>query len=111
MSLRDVRDRLEVSRDPATSIRVENNPEPTLMVSAPEGGLREGAFEFHNGMLVAALVFLDPSDPGAKGPALVVTPVAVTARESRGNQVRVRVIARDCPAHQDELRELLKSAP
>lgn len=87
----------------------EANPEPSLRWKASAGGLiREAVFEFHQGMLVAIRMKVDPSSLDAQGAPLQVTPAQVISRERVEGDVVVTVLSRSCPTHTTEVLRLLQ---
>jgi hypothetical protein len=61
-------------------------------------------YEFHEGMLVAATVEVDQSDPG---PAREITPTSVLVRDRTGSRTRLRLVSRGCPTHAEEAARLV----
>ncbi|UJR80934.1 hypothetical protein [Sandaracinus amylolyticus] len=87
-------------------------PDMTL-IRGPSASLdRETRFEFHNGMLVAIRAELPPDADEARGGAVEISPAAVIARTNDGRgRVHLRVLARDCPTHAEEVSRVLSDAP
>jgi hypothetical protein len=77
----------------------------------PPSSVASVRFEFHNGMLVAVRATLSERDPHAAGPLVEDAGAIVTLREREGDRVRYVSIARDCPAHKDEVAKILARAP
>lgn len=83
-------------------------PDLTL-IRAPGGSLdRETRFEFHGGMLVAIRADLPADAPEASGAAVEISAASVVSRErTPDGRVRLRVLARDCPTHAEEVSRVL----
>lgn len=73
----------------------------------PVGAVHEAVFEFHQGMLVAIRLRLDPASGEAAGAALEVTPGRIVARERQGEEALLTVLSRTCPGHADEVARRL----
>lgn len=87
----------------------ESNPEPILRWKAQPGALiHEAIFEFHQGMLVAIRLRVDPSSTEAQGPPLEVTQARVVSRGREGEEALVTVLSRTCPTHAPEVARLLR---
>ena len=83
-------------------------PDLTL-IRGPSASLdRETRFEFHNGMLGAIGADLPAGAPEARGDAVEISTASVVSR-ARGadGRVRLRVLARDCPTHAEEVSRIL----
>lgn len=78
---------------------------------APEGtpgALRRARLEFHLGQLVAARLALSEDAPAAGGEALELSDASVLTRRAVGDgTVEITWLARSCPTHADEVREVL----
>jgi hypothetical protein len=69
---------------------------------------RDVRFEVHAGLLVAIRAILPARNEHAEGPALQVRDASVAVRRKNNEQtVSFTLLARDCPAHADEVRALL----
>lgn len=106
-----VRERFEGGA--AAAWRTELAGTDLTLIRAPGGTLdRETRFEFHNGMLVAIRLDLPEGAAEGSGERLVITTGSVTERTASGpGRVQMRVLARDCPTHADEVSRILADAP
>lgn len=78
---------------------------------ADGSSLKRATFEFHEGLLVAVRAEVDREDPLASALGTTVTPGAVrrVSRRADGG-FDVLILARDCPTHVDEVRQLISGA-
>lgn len=66
-------------------------------------------FEFHDGRLVAIRAAVASSEPVAHGNRLDIRPISVIVRDqSEQGQVSLRLLARDCPTHAEEVSTALR---
>jgi hypothetical protein len=105
---RDVRSRVTI---PGTWESRTEGALTVLDVRRNDRGSPESAsFEFHNGMLVAVRARLTARDAlVANGPVLKQSSTAVwrIEEESTAGMHQLRWIARDCPAHAEEVKKIL----
>lgn len=115
MAPRDVRDRFDLA--PLGAFKVTTPGDELILEWAPshagEGTVESARFEFHAGMLVFVRAKLSRRDPEAAGAALFTTKTAVVGRLGRApaEGVSYTLIARDCPTHREEEKQLLLQAP
>lgn len=108
MSAKDVRDRFEAPSPGSWTVTPGEDMFLDWKAVAPSRAtLAAARFEFHNGMLVAVRADLPAGDALASGPPLATSPASVLVREKREGGVGYRLIARDCPAHRDEVSRIL----
>jgi hypothetical protein len=71
-------------------------------------------FEFHSALLVAMRLEVSASSTLAKGAPIEVSASRVLSRVARqrgdGDGVTITIIARDCPTHADEVKQLVSRA-
>lgn len=105
-----VRDRF-AGGEPASWESEIVGPDLTLIRGPSTSIDRETRFEFHGGMLVAIRADLPADAPEARGEAVEISPASVVAREATpGGRVRLRVLARDCPTHAQEVSGIISAA-
>ncbi len=107
MTARDVRDHYEPER-PGRWQTVADPGELVLAWAADQGESR-ARFEFHAGMLVAVRAIVGRDDALASGAAIETSPAAVLTRvpADPAADVRVTILARDCPTHAAEVQRAL----
>lgn len=106
-----VRDRFAGGGDASWRTEIVG-PDLTLIRGASGSLDRETRFEFHAGMLVAIRADLPADAPEARGEALEISPASLVARSSgEDGRVLLRVLARDCPTHAEEVSRVLSDAP
>lgn len=108
MSPRDVRDRYA---QPCAGQFAVDDGAPGAMALSWEASCGKARFEFHAGMLVAIRASVPADDPLAKGDAVSVLPAYVIGRAPAADGVDLRILARDCPDHADEVRQLMDTGP
>jgi hypothetical protein len=113
MTMKDTRDRFTLAS--GGSWKIETGPDAVLSwKNASAGEVRSAAFEFHSALLVAMRFEVAASSSFAKGPAIEVSATRVLAREAQpagaGDGVTLTIIARDCPTHADEVKQLVSRA-
>ena len=73
------------------------------------GPLLEARLEFHLGQLVAARMRLSPEAPAANGPEFMLSQASVLTREAAPDgAVELTWLARSCPTHADEVRQVIR---
>ncbi len=115
MAPRDVRDRFDLA--PLGAFKVTTPGDELILDWAPshagEGTVESARFEFHAGMLVLVRATLSRRDPEAAGTALLATKTAIVGRVARtpAESVSYTLLARDCPTHREEQKQLLLQGP
>lgn len=72
------------------------------------GPLSSARLEFHLGQLVAARMRLSPDAPAASGPEFELSEASVLTREAAPDgTVELTWLARSCPTHADEVRQVI----